>query len=170
MRRVIITTALASIVAAAASGCGSDVPTLPEASCGSAVTSAFTGGAPFIVGSADHGSLACFTAAARACKPASILIVEVQVDTGTDELFGIDRGGQPGRCPVTVLEQPYSMELGKYKVPGGNYVGDITTTHCRVASVTAAGVLISCAGQPVIIPPTVNMPRPSQAPAASRSA
>jgi hypothetical protein len=171
MRRAIITTALTAIIAAAAFGCGSDVPTLvptlPEATCGSAVGQLDSSGM-LIVAIAGHGSLTCFTAAARECKPASILIVERGTDTGDDVFFRIGQGGKPGQCPVTELEQPYSAEGGKYKVSGADYVGDITATQCRVASVTGRGVLIGCPGQPVIIPSAVNMPGQSQAP--SRSA
>src|ERR1700722_19095669 len=64
---------------------------LPRASCGIAVTHGLDGGTHAL--SADPGALACFTAAARDCKAASIEITETGIDTGTGFVFSTGPGG-----------------------------------------------------------------------------
>jgi len=47
--------------------------------------------------SADPGALTCFTAAARACRAASIQITEMGTDTGTTFVFSIALAGRRAR-------------------------------------------------------------------------
>ena len=64
---------------------------LPRPSCGSEVTHHLDGGTRLL--GADPGALTCFSAAARKCRPASIEVTEMGVDTGTDYVFTIEPGG-----------------------------------------------------------------------------
>jgi len=116
----------------------------PPASCGSAVTH-FLNGQTHLLG-ADHGALTCFDAAARSCRPASLHVTEIGVDTGTDYTFTIESGG--ASCRVTEQSNFYSAN-------GGGSTGPVTTTSCLRTAVTGAGVSLSCAGQDVLIPAKV---------------
>jgi hypothetical protein len=116
----------------------------PPASCGSAVTH-FLNGQTHLLG-ADHGALTCFDAAAKSCRPASLHVTEMGVDTGTDYTFTIESGG--ASCRVTEQSNFYSAN-------GGGSTGPVTTTSCLRTAVTDAGVSLSCAGQDVLIPAKV---------------
>lgn len=118
---------------------------LPRASCGSAVTHGLDGGTHAL--SADPGALACFTAAARDCKAASIEITETDIDTGTRFVFSTGPGGTT--CQVTERSQDYSANFG-------GSAGPVTTARCRLAAVSGAGVMLGCGGQDVLIPSAVS--------------
>jgi hypothetical protein len=130
----------------AAVGCsaGGQPTALPHATCGSAVTHGLSAATQLL--SAGNGSLSCFQTAARHCRPASLAVTEMGTDTGTNYVFTVEPGG--AGCPVTELSQPYSANFGGSQ-------GTITTTHCRVAAVTAAGVTLGCGTQDLLVPATV---------------
>src|SRR5215469_10675255 len=85
---------------------------LQRASCGSAVTHFLTGHTQFL--SANPGSLDCFVHAARECRPASIAITEMGVDSGTDDVF-IITPAKP--CQVIEQRQDYSANFGGSQSP-----------------------------------------------------
>jgi hypothetical protein len=116
----------------------------PTASCGSAWTHAVNGQTHLL--GADHGALTCFDTAARACKPASLHVTELGVDTGYDYVFTIKSGG--ASCRVTESSNFYSAN-------GGGSTGPVTTTSCLRTVVTGRGVSLSCGGQDVLIPAKV---------------
>jgi hypothetical protein len=116
----------------------------PPAACGSASTHAVSGQTHLL--QADRGALTCFDTAARACKPASLHVTEIGVDTGTDYTFTIESGGPS--CRVTESSNFYSAN-------GGGSTGPVTTTLCTRTAVTGAGVSLTCAGQDVLIPAKV---------------
>jgi hypothetical protein len=152
MRRIIITTvttAACAIGAAGIIGCSSSsTAVLPAASCGSAVTHGVTASTQ-VLGTQPASSLRCFTAAARHCAHASLLVTDMGTDTGTDDLFTIiTAAGGPSSCTVTEASQGYSANFGGSTSP-------VQTTHCTVAAVATQGVTLSCAGQPILIPATV---------------
>jgi len=117
----------------------------PTASCGSAWTHAVNGQTHLL--GADRGALTCFDTAARACKPASLHVTELGVDTGYDYVFTIESGG--ASCRVTESSNFYSAN-------GGGSTGPVTTTSCLRTAVTGGGVSLSCAGQDVLIPAKVS--------------
>jgi hypothetical protein len=153
MRRIIITiviTAATAIGAAGTAGCSSSSGTavLPAASCGSAVTHGVTASTQ-VLGLQPASSLRCFTAAARHCTHASLLVTDMGTDTGTDDLFTITTAaGAPSTCAVTEASQGYSANFGGSTSP-------VQTTHCTIATVARQGVTLSCAGQPILIPAAV---------------
>jgi hypothetical protein len=116
----------------------------PAANCGSAWTHAVNGQTHLL--QADRGALTCFDTAARACKPASLHVTEIGVDTGYDDVFTIESGGPS--CRV-------SEQSNFYSANGGGSTGPVTTTSCVRTAVTGAGVSLSCAGQDVLIPAKV---------------
>ncbi len=118
--------------------------TATAASCGSAVTPGVTGDTRLL--SADPGALTCFSTAAQACRPASINVHEMGVDTGTDDVFTIEAGGTA--CRVTEVSQEYSANFGGQQ-------GQARTTPCRRTAVTVRGVTLNCAGRDVLIPASV---------------
>jgi hypothetical protein len=139
-----------AVIAAAAGGLAgwrlSQHPAaLPRASCGSAVTHGLDGSTHAL--SADPGALACFTAAARDCKAASIEITETGVDAGTGFVFSVGPGGTA--CQVTERSQDYSANFG-------GSAGPVTTARCRLAAVSGAGVTLGCGGQDLLIPSAVS--------------
>jgi hypothetical protein len=133
---------------AAAAGSVADKPlatgqptALPRAVCGVASTHALSDATQILY--AGKGALTCFDAAARQCRTASIEVTEMGVDTGTNHVFAITAGARP--CQVTELSQPYSAN-------GGGSTGTVGSVSCRLRSATNAGVLLSCAGQELMIP------------------
>jgi hypothetical protein len=62
------------------------------------------------------------------------------VDSATDDVYVIHAGGTPGRCQVTDY-----FQVGSIGLPGR-----VKTAACQ-ASVTGAGVAISCPPVPTII-------------------
>jgi hypothetical protein len=120
---------------------------MPQARCGSAVTHGLDGHTQLL--RADPGALSCFSAAVRACKPGSIKVTEMGVDTGTDYVFTIEPGGTT--CRVTEVSQAYSANFGGSQ-------GPVYTTSCRRTAVTGAGVTLSCDGRDVFIPARVSVP------------
>ena len=122
----------------------------PPAACGSASTHAVNGQTHLL--SADRGALTCFDAAVRACKPASLHVIDMGVDTGTDYVFTIEGGASEGgaaSCRVTEASNFYSAN-------GGGSTGPVTTTSCLRTAATGEGVSLSCAGQDVLIPAQVH--------------
>jgi hypothetical protein len=120
----------------------------PPAACGSAWTHSLNGQTQLL--GADRGALTCFDAAARACRPASLHVSDFGVDTGTDYTFTIQSGESGGpSCRVTEQSNFYSAN-------GGGSTGPVTTTSCLRTAATGEGVLLSCAGQDVLIPAQVH--------------
>ena len=119
----------------------------PPVSCGETWTHSVSGQTQLL--GADHGALTCFDAAVRACKPASLHVIDMGVDTGTDYVFTVEGGTEGGgTCRVTEASNFYSAN-------GGGSTGPVTTTSCLRTAVTSAGVSLSCAGQDVLIPAKV---------------
>jgi hypothetical protein len=148
--RIVVIICCAVIVAAAGAltaawRIGQHAVVLPKASCGSATTHFVDGGTQVL--SADPGALACFGAAARGCRFASIELNEMGTDTGTTYVFTIDRGGTA--CQVTELSQYYSANFG-------GSTGPVTAVTCRRTAVTGRGVTLTCGGQDVLIPSAVS--------------
>lgn len=143
-----ISAAALAIAVAGCSACGqpgtNQPATLPTATCGRAVTHRL--GADTQLLGAEKGALTCFETAARHCKAASLGITEMGVDSGVDYVFAVQAGGTA--CPVTELSQSYSANFG-------GSAGPIASTRCQRAGVTSAGVMLSCAGQDVLIPAAV---------------
>lgn len=117
----------------------------PHASCGSAMTHSLDGATQIL--SADPGALTCFSTAARECRPASIDVYEMGVDTGTHHVFTIDHAGTT--CQVNEASQGVSFN-------GGGTAGPVSTTACDRTAVTDRGVALVCGGQDVLIPLTVS--------------
>jgi hypothetical protein len=155
MRRAIIAITMLTLTAGGVVGYKlASKPALPTASCGTFAT--MMGRDAYPIG-ADRSALACFTAAARACTPASIRVTTNGVDTSGTDVYGVDPGGTPASCQVT--------DTGQFHRYSGDYVGPITTTHCKVASVTSMGVAITCPGSaPVLIPAASAGPTAGRAP------
>jgi hypothetical protein len=120
---------------------------VPPATCGSAATHFLDAQTRLVA--ADKGALTCFRSAALSCRAASIKVTDIGVDTGTDYVFVIEPGGRP--CPVTELRQAYSANFG------GSH-GRVSRVSCRRLGVAASGVVLSCAGQRVLIPAKVSAP------------
>ena len=146
-----LSAAALAAVAMAAAGCsaGSQLAAnppavLPRPTCGQAVTHSLSADTQLL--SADKGALTCFGTAARHCRAASLAITEMGVDTGVDYVFAIKAGGTA--CQVTELSQSYSANFG-------GSTGKVVGTSCSRAAATGAGVMLSCAGQDVLIPATV---------------
>jgi len=117
---------------------------MPHSSCGSAGTHNLNSRTQLL--SADPGALACFHAAAKRCRAASIEVGEGGVDTGNDHVFVIRPGGRP--CQVTEFSQ-FSIFTGQI------HRNPVTSTTCRLIAVTAQGVTMSCSGQRILIPASV---------------
>jgi hypothetical protein len=77
---------------------------------------------------------------------------EYGVDTGSDYVFSIGPGGTT--CPVTERSQSYGAVFG---------AGPVSTTSCRLAGVTGAGVRFECGGRDLLIPAAVTRSRPPAA-------
>lgn len=135
----VVVLAAGTAVAATQLGHHSAGAALPAADCGSATTRAVN--ADTVVTLADPGALSCFTAAARACRPAAVQLVARGVDAGTTYVFRIDSGG--AACRVTESSQTY-VEPGRH--------GQVRTTVCERTGVSAVGVTLDCDGQTVLIP------------------
>jgi hypothetical protein len=118
--------------------------TLPRATCGSASAHLLNGDTQIL--RANSGALTCFSAAARGCRSASIEVTAFGVDAGTSNVFTIEPGGTP--CLVTRLSQGYGVR---------GFRGPVSTASCRRTTVTSKGVMLSCAGQDVLIPVTVTV-------------
>ena len=118
---------------------------LPDASCGTSATHNL-GGVTQIL-SDDAGALGCFSAAARACKPASLEVTEIGVDAGAKYVFAIRRSSSP--CLLTELSQSYGYAGGSLST------GRIFSVPCRRTAVTAFGIMLSCARHDVLIPAAV---------------
>lgn len=123
-----------------------DTTTLPRANCGSASAHLLNGATQIL--RANSGALTCFSAAARGCQAASIEVTAFGVDAGTSNVFTIAPGGTP--CLVTRLSQDYRVR---------GFQGPVSTASCRRMAVTSKGVMLSCAGQDVLIPVTVSASR-----------
>lgn len=119
---------------------------LPRPSCGSGVTHHLDGGTQLL--GADPGALTCFSTAARGCRPASIEVTEMGVDTGTYYVFTIEPGGTA--CQVTELSQDYSANFG-------GSAGPVSAISCRRTAVSRRGVALRCGGQDVLIPAQVSV-------------
>jgi hypothetical protein len=114
--------------------------------CGSAITHAL--GPSTQVFTSSAGALTCFSAAATACEPASIDVTVMGVDAGSHNAFTIDPGGAPGSCAVTVTSQFYMVPVRPTQSPA-------QVTHGKVTGVAGTGVMLSLAGQAVLIPSAV---------------
>lgn len=125
-------------------------PALPHASCGETVTHQLYSGTQSL--SADPGALRCFGAAARACRTASIEVVEMGVDSGTDHVFTIGPDG--AACQAAEWSQDYSANFG-------GSTGPVTSTSCRLSAVTSRGVTLNCGASDVLVPATVSVIRPA---------
>jgi hypothetical protein len=135
--------------------------TLPRASCGSATVQYLGSITPLV--RADRGTLACFAAAARACRPAGLQLAETGAGWGTYWVFVIAGDGTPGRCTVTEYSQYYSAtgNGGVHTRSPNGWVTAVKTVPCREASLTSKGVTLNCSGGPVrtiLIPATSSAP------------
>ena len=119
-------------------------PTMPQASCGQAVTHLPDSDTQLL--GADSGALTCFTTAVQRCMTASIGVTAMGVDAGTSYVFTVVHGGEP--CQITELMQGYGWS-------GGYQSGPITSVPCRLTAVTGRGVDLNCGGQGVLIPSAV---------------
>ncbi len=134
-----------AVLGTGAAGCSAGAPaTLPQASCGTVTTHSLSAATQVL--DTGKSALDCFQTAARHCRAASLGITEMGADTGTNHVFTIQPGGTG--CPVSELSQSYSANFG-----GSN--GTITVTQCHLGKVTGAGVMLTCAGQDVLIPEAV---------------
>lgn len=154
----IITSTGATSTGTGSTGTGSTTGTLtlPQASCGSAVTHVLSASTQLL--RADPGALTCFTTAARACKAAGLHVIVMGVDTGTRWVFAITSGGVPGRCAVTAYSQHYSATNigGLFSKSPGGWVQAVTSVTCQETAVTSKGVTLECPGQAIMIPATVS--------------
>ena len=161
LRAAIITCVLAAGIAAALVAAWRFVQragTLPQASCGAFITHDL--GSSTTALTADRGALRCFSAAARRCVPASIEIVAMGVDSGTNYVVTL-RPNSPN-CQASELRQDYGWTGGSLST------GPITAASCRLATVSGRGVTLGCGSQDVLIPAAVTIPRIGHAgPAAS---
>lgn len=130
--------------AVAASRWSNHDPTLPKASCGSAVT--FDVDGETRITTAQPGALTCFDTAARGCGSASIQVAERGVDARTTYVFSIEPGG--AACQAVELSQHYSAI--------SNHSGRISSLTCHNLAATSAGVTFTCGGQAVLIPASVH--------------
>jgi hypothetical protein len=154
-RAALIICAVVVAVAGAAAGAWriSHHPTaLPRASCGSAATHFLTSRTELL--GADPGALTCFVRAARECRSASLRVIEMGVDTGTDYVFSIGPG--TASCQVTEQRQGYSANFGGSK-------DAVTTAPCRRIAVTGDGVTLSCGSRDILIPAKVSVQSPRSA-------
>jgi hypothetical protein len=145
---VIVSVVIAAAIGAVVTWRATRHATLPQASCGSAVTHLLDGGT--VAFRADRRALACFGAAARPCRPASIELTEMGVDDGTDYVFVIEPGASG--CQVTEWSQGYNI---------GSQTA-VSSASCLRTAVTSKGVTLNCGGQDVLIPARVTWaaPRP----------
>lgn len=122
--------------------------TLPRTTCGTVTTHLLDSDTVLL--QADPGALACFRAAARNCRSASIGVWEMGVDAGTRYVFTIDSGGTG--CQATQLSQAVGFNFG------GSH-SNITAARCRKVAVISRGVVLYCgAGQTDLIPAKVSEP------------
>ena len=105
---------------------------LPAASCG---LSAMPGQLPGTPRAAQ-----CFAAAARTCAAAGVRVHWQGMEKATDDVYVIRAGGTAGRCQVTAYSQVRSL----------GPPGLVKAAACQ-ASVTGAGVAISCPPVPTTI-------------------
>jgi len=117
---------------------------LSRRGCGSAVTHQLTGNTQIL--SADRGALLCFSTAVRRCRSASIEVVDMGVDTGTDFFFTVEPGYSA--CLVHQESQSYSANFGGQK-------GPITASWCHLITVGSKGVVLGCPEGHVLIPAMV---------------
>ena len=103
---------------------------------------------------ADPGALTCFVRAARECRPASLGVTELGVDTGTEYVFIIEPG--KASCQVTEQRQDYSANFGGSQ-------GAVSTVPCRRTAVTRGGVALRCGGRDVLIPAKARAQSPRSA-------
>jgi hypothetical protein len=146
MRRVIITAALAAIIAAGTAGCSTGG--LPTASCGQVETEVANGGAP-VLGLAtgpQQPVYRCFDTAAATCTAASIRVHVKGIDFDADDVYAIAPGGIPAHCTVTDYYQFSSINFG-------GTAGAVLMTRCRTTSVPPNGATITCPGEPPIVIP-----------------
>lgn len=140
---VAVSCTLATACGSAAHTSAGNGTTLPRATCGSISTHGLDD--PTLLLSADPGALTCFNTAARACKPASIRMQLMGVDTSDTYVFTIGSGASGiADCTVTAMSQGYSANT--------QHTTAITTTSCHLTAATASGVRLSCAGQDILIP------------------
>jgi hypothetical protein len=118
----------------------SEHQTLPQASCGRVITHQLDSDTQLY--SPDPAALACFSTAAQECTDASITVTAMGVDAGINYVFILKPGRTP--CPVTELSQSYGGPAGS--------TGPVTSLPCRITTVTARAVNLSCGGQDVLIP------------------
>jgi hypothetical protein len=115
-------------------------PSLPRATCGNIF---YLYGPP---PTSEQRALTCFDTAAKACKPASIGVRFMGVDTWTNYVYTIESGTTP--CQVAELSQYVIDAQG----PGYEKSQGITPGACHVTRVTSAGVMLSCTDGHVLIP------------------
>lgn len=146
-RIAVIICAVIAAVGASLAGCRNSQheAALPHASCGSASTHFLTGHTHLL--HADPGALTCFVRAARECKTASLRIIEMGVDTGTDYVFAI----KPGKtsCQFSAQTQYYSANFGGSQ-------SAVRAVSCRRTAVTSSGVALRCGHKEVLIPANVS--------------
>jgi len=129
--------------AVAAPGAGWDG--LPPASCPGQVFASHVDSSTQALSGTDPGVLACFSTAARQCRPASIAVtVSPGNGAGTVYEFHIEPGTDA--CHVTELSQHWGMN------GAGWWTSQVTSLPCRLTTVTGRGVRLKCAGQDVLIP------------------
>jgi hypothetical protein len=146
MRRVIITAAVAAIIATVATGCSSGG--LPAASCGRVETGVVDEGVP-VLGSAtgpDQPVYRCFDTAVAACTAASVRVHVNGIDFTADDVYAIAPKGTPAHCPVTDYYQFSSVNFG-------GTTGGVVITRCRAATVASGTTTITCPGEPPIVFP-----------------
>jgi hypothetical protein len=135
--------------------------TLPRAGCGSATVDYLSDRTSLL--GADRGALACFAAAARACRAAGLRLAETGAGWASYWVFVIAGGGAPGRCAVTEYAQYYSASDNygaRTRSPDG-WVTAVRTVPCRDPAVTGSGVTLHCSrlpGQVTLIPAAPSAP------------
>jgi hypothetical protein len=154
-RKTIIIGAVVVAVVGAAAGAwqtSHHPAALARATCGSASAHFVTSQTRLL--RAAPGALTCFVRAARDCRPASLRVTGMGVDTGTDYVFIIEPGTGP--CQVAEQSQGYSANFGGSK-------GPVSIVACIRTAVTRNGVALNCGGRGVLIPAKVSVtsPRPA---------
>ena len=134
-KRAITLTSVITVVTALAGGAYLWVQAtyvLPAASCGLWAMPGQLPGTP--------GTAQCFAGAARICAAAGVRVHWQGTESSADDVYVIRAGGTPGRCQVTDYSQVRSIGLP----------GQVKTSACQ-ASVTDAGVVISCSPVPTTL-------------------
>ena len=98
--------------------------------------------------SADRATLRCFAAAARTCAHVSIVVFSLDSPVQPSFGFAIEQGAKPPTCQVARSLPNRSSGPGPV----------VTYDRCVVTSVSARGVLLTCAGRSFLIPATVALP------------